>query len=187
MRRAVDDFRFPLMRHWSVYDAIVHSRYVAVRLGTWQDKGRARVDELLCRMGFSQRDAKQDYCARALPALPPAPACASRPALIPSFVRAPLRCLASGCAQHASPQRDAKQDYCVRALPSFGSPPRGSLHAPPARLSCHVMFACSLWLSASGCTQQASAASEYEQTGASLIKPPCSGHNGIAAWPAAQR
>ncbi len=53
------------MRHWSVYDAITHSRYVAVRLATWQERGRRTVDELLCRMGFSQRDCKQDYCAHA--------------------------------------------------------------------------------------------------------------------------
>jgi hypothetical protein len=50
------------MRHWSLYDSIIHSRYVAARLGTWQDKGRDRMDELLVRMGFSQRDCKQDYC-----------------------------------------------------------------------------------------------------------------------------
>ncbi len=39
-RRAVEDLRFPLMRHWSVYDAITHSRYVAVRLATWRKTGR---------------------------------------------------------------------------------------------------------------------------------------------------
>jgi len=57
------------MRHWSVYDSIIHSRYVAVRLGTWQEKGRDKVDELLVRMGLSQRDCKQDYCKRATPFL----------------------------------------------------------------------------------------------------------------------
>lgn len=64
--RAVTDFRFPLMRHWSVYESIIHSRYVAVRLGTWQEKGRDKVDELLVKMGLSQRDCKQDYCAPSL-------------------------------------------------------------------------------------------------------------------------
>ncbi|EIE25746.1 CDC45-like protein [Coccomyxa subellipsoidea C-169] len=63
--KAVTDFRFPLMRHWSVYESIIHSRYVAVRLGTWQDKGRDKVDELLVKMGLSQRDCKQDYCVTA--------------------------------------------------------------------------------------------------------------------------
>ncbi|KAK9915926.1 hypothetical protein WJX75_006090 [Coccomyxa subellipsoidea] len=63
--KAVTDFRFPLMRHWSVYESIIHSRYVAVRLGTWQEKGRDKVDELLVKMGLSQRDCKQDYCVTA--------------------------------------------------------------------------------------------------------------------------
>ena len=62
LRRAVDDFRFPLMRHWTVYDSIVHSRYVAVRLHTWQEKGKDKVKELLVRMGLSQRDCQADYC-----------------------------------------------------------------------------------------------------------------------------
>ena len=62
VRRAVDDFRFPLMRHWTVYDSIIHSRYVAVRLHTWQEKGKDKVRELLVRMGLSQRDCQADYC-----------------------------------------------------------------------------------------------------------------------------
>ena len=63
-RRAVDDFRFPLMRHWTVYDSIIHSRYVATRLQTWQEKGKDKVKELLVRMGLSQRDCQADYCER---------------------------------------------------------------------------------------------------------------------------
>ena len=70
------DFRFPLMRHWSVYESIIHSRYVAVRLGTWQEKGRDKVDELLVKMGLSQRDCKQDYCA-------PSPLCAHLIRILP--------------------------------------------------------------------------------------------------------
>lgn len=52
------------MRHWSLYESIIHSRHVAVRLGTWQDKGRDKLDELLVKMGLSQRDCRQDYCKR---------------------------------------------------------------------------------------------------------------------------
>ena len=69
VRRAVDDFCFPLMRHWTVYDSIVHSRYVATRLQTWQEKGKDKVKELLVRMGLSQRDCQADYCERP-PCLP---------------------------------------------------------------------------------------------------------------------
>ena len=67
VRRAVDDFCFPLMRHWTVYDSIVHSRYVATRLQTWQEKGKDKVKELLVRMGLSQRDCQADYCERPTP------------------------------------------------------------------------------------------------------------------------
>ena len=79
MCRAVDDFRFPLMRHWTVYDSIIHSRYVATRLQTWQEKGKDKVKELLVRMGLSQRDCQADYCER--PALPPL---ASVPSFLPT-------------------------------------------------------------------------------------------------------
>ncbi len=51
------------MRQWSVREALVHSRYVAVRLQTWQDKGRRQVDELLSNMGLALKHCKQDFCA----------------------------------------------------------------------------------------------------------------------------
>ncbi len=60
--RPCEDFRFPLMRQWSVREALVHSRYVAVRLQTWQDSGRRQVDELLARMGLPLKFCKQDFC-----------------------------------------------------------------------------------------------------------------------------
>ena len=41
----------------------MHSRYVAVRLQTWQDAGRRQVDELLARMGLPLKFCKQDFCA----------------------------------------------------------------------------------------------------------------------------
>ncbi|KAK9843661.1 hypothetical protein WJX81_001467 [Elliptochloris bilobata] len=59
-----EDFRFPLMRQWSVREALVHSRYVAVRLQTWQDRGRRQVDELLARMGLPLKHCKQDFCVK---------------------------------------------------------------------------------------------------------------------------
>lgn len=55
------------MRQWSVREALVHSRYVAVRLQTWQDSGRRQVDELLARMGLPLKFCKQDFCARPKP------------------------------------------------------------------------------------------------------------------------
>ncbi len=71
--RPCEDFRFPLMRQWSVREALLHSRYVAVRLQTWQDKGRRLVDELLSNMGLPLAHCKRDFCAAPAPAPPCAP------------------------------------------------------------------------------------------------------------------
>ena len=60
--RAGKDFRFALLRHWSLYDAMLHSSHVAVRLQTWADKGRRKLEELLAKMGFRIKDCKLDYC-----------------------------------------------------------------------------------------------------------------------------
>jgi hypothetical protein len=65
--RPCEDFRFPLMRQWSVREALLHSRYVAVRLQTWQDKGRRLVDELLSNMGLPLAHCKRDFCAAPAP------------------------------------------------------------------------------------------------------------------------
>lgn len=56
------DFRFALLRHWSLYEAMLHSPHVAVRMQTWADKGRRRLEELLAKMGFRIKDCKLDFC-----------------------------------------------------------------------------------------------------------------------------
>ena len=35
--RATDELRFALFRHWTLYDAMFHSSYVASKLGIWKD------------------------------------------------------------------------------------------------------------------------------------------------------
>ena len=60
----VEDFRFALLRHWSLYEAMLHSTYVAVRLQTWTDHGRRRLQELLARMGFLLAECCHDYGER---------------------------------------------------------------------------------------------------------------------------
>ena len=61
--RPVEDLQFPLMRHWTLYDAMIHSPYLAVRLHTWQAKGQRRVETLLTKMGLPLRDCRRQYCA----------------------------------------------------------------------------------------------------------------------------
>jgi cell division control protein 45 len=46
-----DELRFMLFRHWTLYDAMLHSGYVAGRLGIWKEKGRKRLQGLLAKMG----------------------------------------------------------------------------------------------------------------------------------------
>jgi cell division control protein 45 len=45
------DFRLMLLRHWSLYESMYHSSYVAARLGIWKEKGRRRLTNLLVKMG----------------------------------------------------------------------------------------------------------------------------------------
>ena len=46
-----DELRFILFRHWNLYDAMLHSSYVAGRMGIWKEKGRKRLQGLLAKMG----------------------------------------------------------------------------------------------------------------------------------------
>jgi len=50
--RATDELRFTLFRHWTLYDAMYHSSYVASKLGIWKEKGRKRLTGLLAKMGL---------------------------------------------------------------------------------------------------------------------------------------
>lgn len=58
-RIAVDfEYQFMLYRHWSLYEAMLHSPYVASKLLLWWAHGRQRLDELLAKMGFSLSQCK---------------------------------------------------------------------------------------------------------------------------------
>ncbi|DBB00209.1 hypothetical protein WJX77_012186 [Trebouxia sp. C0004] len=59
----IDDYRFPLMRHWSLFEAMLHSPYVAVRLQTWHDKGRRLLQDMLVKMGFPAPQFRQKWTA----------------------------------------------------------------------------------------------------------------------------
>ncbi|KAL8909708.1 MAG: hypothetical protein Q9207_000017 [Kuettlingeria erythrocarpa] len=53
--------RFLLIRHWSLYDSMLHSPYLAARLHIWSDAGRKRLHKLLAKMGVSLSQCKQNY------------------------------------------------------------------------------------------------------------------------------
>ncbi len=64
----IDDYRFPLMRHWSLFEAMLHSPYVAVRLQTWHDKGRRLLQDMLVKMGFPAPQFRQKWSEYLTPA-----------------------------------------------------------------------------------------------------------------------
>jgi cell division control protein 45 len=59
--RLSPDPRFLLLRHWSLYDSMMHSPYLAARLRIWNDGGVKRLHKLLAKMGVSLTQCKQGY------------------------------------------------------------------------------------------------------------------------------
>ncbi|OXV05905.1 hypothetical protein Egran_06327 [Elaphomyces granulatus] len=53
--------RFLLVRHWSLYDSMLHSPYLACRLHVWSEHGRKRLHKLLAKMGISLSQCRQNY------------------------------------------------------------------------------------------------------------------------------
>ncbi|KAK8173093.1 CDC45 family [Phyllosticta citrichinensis] len=53
--------RFLLIRHWSLYDSMLHSPYLCAKLRIWTDVGRRRLHKLLAKMGVSLSQCKQNY------------------------------------------------------------------------------------------------------------------------------
>lgn len=56
-----EEFRFMLLRHWTLYDSMLHSNYVATALQTWTERGRANLNSLFAHVGISLDVAKQKY------------------------------------------------------------------------------------------------------------------------------
>ncbi len=55
------DYRFFLYRHWSLFDAMCYSPYVAAKMKTWKKQGSVRLQEMLAKMGISLEECKQMY------------------------------------------------------------------------------------------------------------------------------
>lgn len=53
--------RFLLIRHWSLYDSMLHSPYLSTRLHIWSEPGRKRLHKLLAKMGVSLSEAAKGY------------------------------------------------------------------------------------------------------------------------------
>ncbi|KAI5837955.1 CDC45 family [Morchella snyderi] len=59
--RMSPEFRFMLIRHWSLYDSMLHSSFLGTKLHIWSEHGRKRLHKLLAKMGFSLNQCKQSY------------------------------------------------------------------------------------------------------------------------------
>ncbi|KAA8914495.1 CDC45 family [Sphaerosporella brunnea] len=59
--RISPEYRFMLIRHWSLYDSMLHSSYLGTKLHIWSESGRKRLHKLLAKMGFSLSQCKQSY------------------------------------------------------------------------------------------------------------------------------
>lgn len=53
--------RLLLLRHWSLYESMLHSPYLAPRLHVWNDIGKKRLRKLLAKMGVSLSQCHQNY------------------------------------------------------------------------------------------------------------------------------
>ena len=53
--------RFLLIRHWSLYESMLHSPYLAARLHLWNDAGVKRLRKFLAKMGVSLVQCRQSY------------------------------------------------------------------------------------------------------------------------------
>jgi cell division control protein 45 len=58
-----DECHLMLLRHWSLYDALFHSSYVATRLGIWKDLGRQKLVNLIANTGLPLVECRQSYAS----------------------------------------------------------------------------------------------------------------------------
>ena len=57
------EYRFMLTRHWSLFQGMLHSRYLATRLGVWREGGRRMLETLLVKMGIPLVQSMHDWSA----------------------------------------------------------------------------------------------------------------------------
>lgn len=55
------EYRCYLYRHWSLFESLVHSPYLAAKMGLWQSQGSLRLQELLAKIGLPLSLCKQAY------------------------------------------------------------------------------------------------------------------------------
>ncbi|KAJ1309757.1 hypothetical protein OPQ81_006522 [Rhizoctonia solani] len=59
--RSCQELRFTLYRHWTLYDSMYHSPYVAGKMNIWKERGRRNLAAMFAKMGISLQEGQQDY------------------------------------------------------------------------------------------------------------------------------
>ena len=55
------DLRIMLYRHWSLYESLYYSNYIAAKLGIWKEPGKRKLNEILAQIGIPLQECKQQY------------------------------------------------------------------------------------------------------------------------------
>lgn len=45
------DIKAVLLKHWNVYNSLLHSRLLVSKLGLWRERGRQKLETMLAKMG----------------------------------------------------------------------------------------------------------------------------------------
>ncbi|KAF6005027.1 DNA replication initiation factor cdc45 [Cyanidiococcus yangmingshanensis] len=56
-----EEFSLELLRHWTLYDSLLQSSWLAVRIRSWRQHAERRVSEILAMLGISLRDSRQHW------------------------------------------------------------------------------------------------------------------------------
>mmetsp|Transcript_24549 Transcript_24549/g.45758 ORF Transcript_24549/g.45758 Transcript_24549/m.45758 type:complete len:534 (-) Transcript_24549:1114-2715(-) len=56
-----EEYRFYMYRHWSLYESMYYSNYVASKLEVWKTQGTAKLKEMLARVGIPLQQSQQSY------------------------------------------------------------------------------------------------------------------------------
>jgi len=64
--KAKEELRLMLLRQWTVFEAMLHSRYVATRIGSWRQKGKQTIRNMLAKMGMPLEQCNQKYTSMEL-------------------------------------------------------------------------------------------------------------------------
>lgn len=61
------DYSLFLLRHWSLYDSMIHSSYLSAKLQLWTEDGRKRLHKMLAKMGIALQESKEQWTHMHLP------------------------------------------------------------------------------------------------------------------------